>query len=118
MVMGVLAIVKIEFRYTYLQKAPERFAQVRAKPHQVQVCHVRGSHFAKIKAQQQLALLIIKCLIDGKIAKVKEEITHTGIFPIENPDGVTIINKIAGEQIVVAWLRLIERPKCLLDLFH
>src|SRR5712691_6615189 len=116
MVMGVLAIVKIEFRYAHLQKAPERFAQVRAKPHQVQVCHIRRSLFTKIKTQQQFALLIIECLIDGKVAEVKENITHTGIFPIENPDGVAIINEIAGEQVVMAWLRLIKWPQCLLDL--
>ena len=40
------------------------------------------------------------------------------VLPIKDPDGVPIINKITGEQVIVARLWPVQFPKGLLDLFH
>ena len=80
--------------------------------------HVYRLHLAEIVTEKQLALLIVQSLIDGKVSQVEEDITHASVLPIEDPDGVPIINKIAGEQVIVAGLWPVQFPKGLLDLFH
>src|SRR5260370_39000564 len=80
--------------------------------------HVYRPYLAEIVTEKQLTLLIVQSLIDGKIPQVKEDIAHASILPIEDPDGVPIINKITGEQVIVARLWLVQCPKGLLDLVH
>ncbi len=63
---------------------------------------VSRPHFAKIEAQQQFALLIGQGLVDRKVAKIKENVAHAGILPIEDPDSATIVNEIAGKQVIMA----------------
>src|SRR5258708_8552060 len=67
---------------------------------------VSRPHFAKIESQQQFALLIDQGLVDRKVAKIKENVAHTGILPIEDPDSATIVNEIAGKQVIMAGLDL------------
>src|SRR3981081_186042 len=113
--MGIFLIVKVEFGNTQLQEAPERFTQIRTEAHEVQVRKVGRSHCTKIRIQQQFALLLVQRLVDGKIPQVKENVTHRGIFPIENPDGVPIIDEITGKQIIMTGLRRSYIPKRLFD---
>src|SRR5260370_35313703 len=67
---------------------------------------VSRPHFAKIESQQQFALLIDQGLVDRKVAKIKENVAHTGILPIKYPDRATIVNEIAGKQVIMAALDL------------
>src|SRR5215469_8799181 len=103
--MGIFFIIEVELRNTELQEAPERFAQIRTETHEVEVRQVGRSHFTEVGAQQQFALFIIQRLVDGKIPQVKENVSHSGIFPIKNPDGSSIIDEIAGKQVVMAGLQ-------------
>src|SRR3984893_9426524 len=80
--------------------------------------NVRPTRLAKIVMQKQLAAFSVQRLIDGEVAQVEEWIAHPGIFPVDNPDGSAIINKIASEQVIMAWLRLLNRPQCLFDASH
>src|SRR5947209_2844931 len=80
--------------------------------------YVCGAYLTKIIAQKQRTLLIVQSLIDSKVAKVKEDVAHACILPIEDPDGVPIINEVAGKQIIVAGLGLMQRTERLFDLFH
>ena len=60
MVLTVLSIVEIKFRYAQLEKTPEGLAQIGCKPHQVQVCQVCWSHFTELVMQKEFALLLIQ----------------------------------------------------------
>src|SRR5579859_7241514 len=82
------------------------------------MCYIRGPRLTKIKAQKGCALLIIERLIDGKIAKIKEDVTHSGVFPIEDPDLMAVVDKVAGKQIVVARMGIMQRPNGIFDLCH
>src|SRR5260370_38377078 len=81
---------------------------------------VSRPHFAKIESQQQFALLIDQGLVDRKVAKIKENVAHTGILPIKYPDRATIVNEIAGKQVIMEGLDF-DGPtfsKRLFNLFH
>src|SRR6266567_524870 len=80
--------------------------------------HVCKAHLAEIITEEQLTLFFVQSLIDGKVTQVEEDVAHAGILPIENPDGVPVINKIAGEQVIVARFWLVQCTKRLLDPFH
>src|SRR5216683_6888408 len=118
MVIGILAIIESEFGDAQLEEAPERLAQIGDQAHQVQMRLVCRPRLAKIQAQQQLALLLIEGLINGKVAQIKEKIAHARVLPIDETDRATIINEIAGKQIVMAGADLLKRSKCLFDLCH
>src|SRR5437016_3463425 len=75
-VVSVLAIIKIERGNAELEKTPERLAQVRTKPHQMQVRQIGWPRLTKIGAQKQFALLLVQRLVDGKVAQIKKEIAH------------------------------------------
>src|SRR5260370_37161363 len=81
---------------------------------------VSRPHFTKIESQQQFALLIDQGLVDRKVAKIKENVAHTGILPIEDPNRATIVNEIAGKQVIMAGLdfHCTTFSKCGLNLCH
>src|SRR2546429_8928605 len=80
--------------------------------------HVCKAHLAEIITEEQLTLFFVQSLIDGKVTQVEEDVAHAGILPIENPDGVPVINEIAGEQVIVARFWLVQYTKRLFDPFH
>src|SRR5450759_3706582 len=82
------------------------------------MCDIRRPRLTKIKTQKFRALLIIERLIDGKIAQVKENVAHGGVFPIENPDVVPIIDEVVSQQVIVTRRGLMQRPNGLFDLCH
>src|SRR5579863_4978998 len=57
-------------------------------------------------------------LIDGEVAQVEEEIAHRGVFPVEYPDVLPIVQEVAGQQIIVARPGFLERTNGLLNLLH
>src|SRR5213080_4289949 len=79
---------------------------------------VRGPHLAKIITEEQLTLVIVQSLIDGKVPQIEEDVAHASILPIKNPDGVPVINKITGEQVVVTRFWPVQCTKRLFDLLH
>ena len=40
-------------------------------------------------------------MVDGKISEVEEAITHPGVFPVDDPDGRSVVDKVRVQQIVV-----------------
>src|SRR2546421_12631434 len=82
------------------------------------MCHVLGAYLAKIAAYKIFALLLAKCLVNSKVPQIKERVAHRGIFPIKNPDSLSIIDEVAGQQIIVARARSSQRTNRLLDLLH
>ncbi len=63
-------------------------------------------------------MLIVQSLIDGEVAQVKEEVAHTGVLPVKNPDVVSIINEVAREQIIMTWYGVMEWSDAVFDLLH
>src|SRR6266566_9846706 len=118
MVMGISGIVKVKLGYAQLEKAPEGFAQVGGETHQVQVCQVCHAHLAEVGVQEKLALFLVQRLVDGKVSQVEEEIAHGGVLPVQYPDGAPIVDEIAGEQVIVAGPRLLQRADGRFNLRH
>ena len=80
--------------------------------------HIRWPHLTKIIAQKCCALLIIERLIDSEIPQIKEDVSHGGVFPIENPDPMPVIDKVAGKQVVMAGPWFMQRANGIFDLSH
>src|SRR5437660_813112 len=80
--------------------------------------HVCRSHLTKIVIQQHITLLFVQSLVDGKVAQIKEDIAHSSILPIEYPDVRTIIQKIAGQQVIVTRPWLPQRTQSVFNLCH
>lgn len=75
--VGVLVVIKGEFRATQLEETPQRFAQVRDQAHRVRIPGPPG-----VLADQEFALFFVEDLVGGKIAESKEGVAYAGVFPI------------------------------------
>src|SRR5215467_69194 len=79
---------------------------------------VRHSHLAKVGAQEKLALFLVQRLVYGKVSQVEERIAHGSILPVQDPDGMPIVDEVAGEQVVVTGLWLLQRAGGSFNLRH
>jgi len=41
-------------------------------------------------------------MVDGKVAKVEEAITHPGVLPIDDPEGGAVVDEVRIQKVVMA----------------
>ena len=71
---------------------------------------VRG--FAEVGLQQTQLGCVVKRVVDGKVAEVKQAMAHAGVLPVDEQGAVGLgveREDVAGQQIVVAGDRLGQR---------
>src|SRR5262249_55686359 len=102
MVAGVTVVIEIQFKNPGLQKSPHCFAHIRSQPHDSQSTEVGGPHLAKIILQKPVFLFALEEIIRCQISQVEEQISRAAVFPVENPNLTSVINQVAGQQIIVA----------------
>src|SRR5262249_13627089 len=116
MAAAISPVIEIQFGNPRLQKAPHGLAHIRSQPHDVQSSEVSGPHFAEVILQKPVILLAVEKVIGGQIAQVEKQISHTAIFPIQNPNLALVINQVAGQQIIVAMAYPIRNTSLILQL--
>ena len=64
-------------------------------------------HFAEVFLQQQSYQIVVQPVVQTEIAQVKEDVTHPGVFPIEQANFANLaryllIQPVQVEQVIVA----------------
>jgi hypothetical protein len=81
---------------------PQGFAQGRGCLHGIERALKRcGSCGAEIGFEQHALLVIREAAIGGDIGEVEQRRAEAAIFPIDEPEPLPIVEKIAGEKIVM-----------------
>jgi hypothetical protein len=86
-----------------LGHAPHGFAQERSAHHRAQTVKQVGSRRCPEIAGQKIRLRSrVELTVGGEVGQIKERRIVTGIFPVDEPEAIPLIDEVGGEQVVVA----------------
>ena len=99
---GVLEVIERELGYYGLDHGPEGFAQRGSKLERSDLLELSGIDHAAIRFEKRLLLGIREAGIGRDAGQVKEQVAHSGILPVDQPEAPIAPDQVGRQQVVVA----------------